>query len=512
MPPEALAKKLRATPDAAAYADLGTWYADRKQFGCAAEVFGKAATLDVNSARYQYLLGLSLYSDKRSVDAVEPLRHAVRLQPKFLEAHMALGAALDANADRPAAEVQWRLSLAIEPRSTLALDSLSRDLLAERNYSAVMTLLRPLVSTQNFTDALAVDLSVAYSKSGLLQEAAELLQSRLKVSPTSLPVAEALSGVLIVQNRFQDAVEVLAPMAKQPSAERRVRILYLQTLVLAHDPKAEAFGRQLLTSAPRDWELLYFMGVLSQEANNYPSAQSFFRRSILAKPDYADAHYQLGMVLVAAKENAAAAKELQKATDLGLDSPQVHMALAKELQSQGNTEAAQRQFDLYTQRQQLQTARAQAANEAEQGDQAEAAGNLQQTVRDYRQALALDPQEPVLAYKLAMALDKLGDHAGERTALNKAIEIDPHMALAQNQLGYLDSGEGNTHDAIHHFQLAAEADPGFSRAWLNLAASLCLESRLPEARDALHHVLELDSSNESAKALLERMDSMQAQR
>ena len=507
-----MAKKLRAIPDAALYADLGTWYADRKQFGCAAEVLGKAAALEPESARYEYLFGLSLYSEKRSVDAVEPLRHALRLDPKFLEAQMALGAALDASGDRPAAEVQWRLSLATKPHSTLALDNLSRELLADRNYNAVISLLRSLAATENFTDALAVDLSVAYSKSGLLQDAAEVLQNRLKVSPTSLSVAEALSGVLIVQSRFQDAVEVLAPLAKQPAAAMRTQILYLQTLVLAHDSGAEALGRRLLASAPHDWELLYFMGILRQEANDSPSALSFFRRSIAAKPDYPDAHYQLGMVLVALKQSAAAAKELQKATDLGLDTPEVHVALAKELQAQGDTGAAQRQFELYTQQLRLQTARAQAANKAQQGDQAEAAGNPQQTAQDYRDALALDPQEPVLAYKLAMALDKMGDHAGERTALNRATEIDSHMALAQNQLGYLDSSDGNTDAAIHHFQLAAAADPGFTRAWLNLAASLCLESRFPEARDALDHVLELDSTDKNARALLDRIEAMQAQR
>ncbi len=511
-PPDAIAEKLRSTPDAALFADLGTWYADRKQFGCAAEVFEKAAALQPDSARYEYLLGLSLYSDQRSSEAVDPLRHALRIEPSFREAHMTLGAALDATGDRPAAEVQWRLALALNSGATLALDGLSRDLLADRNYGAVIALLRPVAATGAFSDDLAVDLSAAYSKSGLLQDAAEVLQSRLRVRPSSLPVAEALSGVLMLQSRFQDGVAVLAPIAKQNPAEMRIQVLYLQTLVLAHDAGAEALGERLLVAAPRNWELLYFMGILRQQADDYTGAQSFLRRSIAIKPDEADAHYRLGMVLVALKQNSAAKAELQKAIELGLDSPEVHVALAKALQASGDTAAAQRQFGLYAQRLQEQTARAQAADKAQQGDQAAAAGNPQQTVQDYREALALDPHEPVLAYKLAMALDKTGDHGGERAALNQAIAIDPHMALAQNQLGYLDAGDGNTSAAIQHFQLAAEADPGFLKAWLNLAASLCLDSRWTEAREAVHHVLELDAENANAKALLERMDAMQAQR
>jgi cytochrome c-type biogenesis protein CcmH/NrfG len=57
-----------------------------------------------------------------------------------------------------------------------------------------------------------------------------------------------------------------------------------------------------------------------------------------------------------------------------------------------------------------------------------------------------------------------------------------------------------------------QADPGFTKAWLNLAASLCLQSKWPEARQALHHLLELEPENAGAKALLQKVDEMEAQR
>jgi len=168
-------------------------------------------------------------------------------------------------------------------------------------------------------------------------------------------------------------------------------------------------------------------------------------------------------------------------------------------------------LSLYQQTLKAQAARAQAADKAQQGDQAAAAGNAQETVADYREALALAPQEPVLAYKLAMALDKTGDKAGERTALHQAADLDPKMALAQNQLGYLDAGDGDAAGAVQHFQFAVGADPGFSKAWMNLAASLCLEAKWVEAREALHHVFALGGDDASAKALLQQIDAMEAQ-
>jgi Flp pilus assembly protein TadD len=257
--------------------------------------------------------------------------------------------------------------------------------------------------------------------------------------------------------------------------------------------------------------LLYFMGMLHQQGDDYAAARDYFQRSIAARPANADAHYRLGMVLNSLKDMPAARQELEKSIALGLDTPEVHIALAKALRTLGDAAAAQQQLDLYQQKLKAQAARAQAADKAQQGDQAAAAGNPQQTVEDYREALALDPQEPVLAYKLALALDKSGDHAGERAALRQALDLDPHMAVAQNQLGYLDAGDGNAAAAIQHFQLAVQADPAFSKAWVNLAATLCLESEWAEARDALHHAVELEGDSDSAKALLQQIDAMEAQ-
>ena len=506
-PSKAIAAELRATPNAAVYAELGAWYADRQQFGCAADVFRTAAALQPESARYNYLLGLSLYSDGRAKDSLDPLRQSLLLDPKSVETHVAMAAALDQTGSRRAAETQWRLVLAANPGSAVALENLSSSLLAEHNYPAVIALLHPMEKT--LSAEAAVNLSVAYSKSGLLQDAADLLQKKLQSDPTSLAVAEALSGVLILQSRFQDAINVLSPLAKQHRSDAKAQTLYLQTLVLGHDLGAEAFARKLLASDPHQWEVLYFLGVLHQQAGDNTDARDDFAQSIALNASYADSHNRLGIVLMGLKDPSAAKDQLQQAIALGDDAPEVHVALARALRALGDNDAAQQQLQVYQQQQQAQAARAQAADKAQQGDQAEAAGNSQQTVDDYRDALALDPDEPVLAYKLAMALDKIGDHAGERAALEKAVALDPHMAIAQNQLGYLDSSESNTDAAIHHFSLAVQADEGFTKAWLNLAASFSLESKWPEARSALNHVLELDSSNASARTLLQRIDAMQ---
>lgn len=510
-PPHSIAVKLQARGDAATYAELGLWYANRHQFACAADVFLKSTVMQPDSSRYAYLLGLSLYSAGNARDAIAPLQQSLQLKPDNADTHQTLAAALDQTGNRSGAELQWRLALADHPGGALPLSSLSRDLLADGNYSDIISLLRPIADQGRMPDALAIDLSVAYTRSGLLEEATRVLSATLRVRPSSLPVAEALAGDLMLQSRFQEALRVLSPLAAQHPGDIPTQVFYLHTLVLAHDPRAEPLGRQLLTRDPDQWELLYLMGLLRQEANDYSGAANDFKQSLARNPDYADSHYRLGVALAALKNAPDARQQFEKAIALGSNVPEVHFELAKTLRALGDTHAAQEQLQMYQHGLQAQAGRAQAASQADQGDQAQSSGNLPQAVADYRAAVALDPDEPLLAYKLAIALDKTQDRAAERAALEEAIRLDPRMAVAQNQLGYLDFGDRNTDAAIRHFQLAVQSDPGYTKAWINLAAALCLQSRWPEARDAVHRVLELDPSDRSANALLQQIDSVQAQ-
>ena len=379
----------------------------------------------------------------------------------------------------------------------------------------MIALLHPIDVSGKLTDKVAIYLAGAYSDAALPEEAVALLQRRMKSSPASLELAQALSGVLILEGRFQEAAAVLSPLARQHPHDVQAQVLALQTMVLAHDPNAEAFGQALLVSAPNHGELLYFLGMLRQQADDYSGARDYYLRSIASDPSSADAHYRLGILYSAlqndAKNESAAKGEFESAITLGLDTPEIHIALAKTLRALGDAPAAQRELALYQQKLKAQASRVQAVDKAQRGDQAAAAGNLQETAQDYRTALALDPLEPVFAYKLAMALDKMDDHAGERAALQQAIQLDPRMAVAQNQLGYLDVSEGDAETATRHFQLAVDADPTLSKAWINLATSLSLESKWTEARAALHHVLSLQSDRPNAQALLQQIDLMEAQ-
>ena len=122
------------------------------------------------------------------------------------------------------------------------------------------------------------------------------------------------------------------------------------------------------------------------------------------------------------------------------------------------------------------------------------------------------PDDAQINYKLAVALDKTGDLTGERLALEKAIQINPDLAVAQNQLGFLDSQSGNRISAEKHFREAVRAAPRFTEAWVNLAATLGLQSRFTEAQDAVTNALRLEPQNPQALLLRDTIAKALAQR
>jgi len=113
-PPPSMKARIQTRPTAEAYAGLGAWYGDQKQFVCAAEAYANAFKRQPNSSAFAYLWGLSLSSGGQLQKAVDPLQQAVRLNPSDIRPHLVLAATLDRMKRTVEGEAEWRAALAIE--------------------------------------------------------------------------------------------------------------------------------------------------------------------------------------------------------------------------------------------------------------------------------------------------------------------------------------------------------------------------------------------------------------
>ena len=467
--PAALESKLRAHPHSEIFTEIGKWFGDHHQYSC----------------------------------AIESYRSALKLSPKNLSAHLRLAAVLEELHKKEDAKAEWQKTLDLDPQSLVALDGLSRHLIAEGDYAGAIALLR----NSKLNETLTLDLAQAYGKAGMLKEAEDILAAAL-AKERSYPLVNALATVYVNEGQREKARQLSQQFAAAHPSNADAQTLHLRLLLLTNNTAdALPLAHKLVSSHPRDPYLLYICGTLEHQTGDFEAARSHLQSAVALQPDVYQSHYSLGVVLLKLNDLRGAKEHLQKAIDLNAPDPEVHLELATVLRKLGETQASEHELSLYRGASQSNSNTTVAESNAIRAQQELDSGDARRGVELYRQALDAAPGDALLNYKLSVALDKLGDVAGERQALEAAVKIDPDMAAAHNQLGYLASRSGDMAAAEQHFREAVRAAPAFTDAWINLAATLGAESKVSEAQQAIETALKLDPANPQALQLRQELAS-----
>ncbi len=507
--PVPLEARVHSHLDADAYTALGIWFGDNHKSECAAQAFKAGLTLEPNSPRLSYLLGLSLYTAGKLSEAVAPLQHSVELDPKGEKAHLLLASALAGLGRDHEAFVEWQAALRIDPNSKMALDGIAKILLTAGDNETVIAQLSNMQLDENLT----LDLAIAYGRAGQLDEAGRVLNQGLKTYPNSAPLTSSLASVYVKQLRLQEADKVAEQLARRNPRDIEAQRVYLQVLVFnAENQTALPLARKLLAQAPHDADFLYLNGVLERATGDFAAARKHLEEAAKLDPNRYSTRFNLGYTLEQLQDNADAKEQLQKAIELDSTEPESRFELAKVLRKLGETDAAQQQLILYQKQLKDQSDHSFAAQKSTQAAEAARAGDKQKAAGLYREAIAVLPDNTGLLYQLALVLSDLNDTKGERTALEQAVKVDPDFALAQYQLGYLDSRAGDTGGAEQRLRLATKASPGYLQAWMALATTLAMESRFPDALQAVDSALKIAPNNSEALELRKKLVAGQAQR
>jgi len=497
--PLSVKNRVKAKSPAQQNREIGEWFADRKQFRCAADSFAAAARLDPASPSLIYLWGLSLYSSGEAAAAIGPLHRSSELDRSDIRPHLVLASAYLDLKRKDDAQSEWRKALSIDPDSAPALDGLSQELIELKDYAAVVALLEK--PGRHRSSAQSLNLGIAFADTARLDAAANVLHDGLDTNPDSLPIADELTVVLMLMGRVEEAYAVFdGVLAKHPD-DKATQVLYLSTLVTSHSERAPEYAKKLLASFPRDSEVLYLNGMVASGEGDFQQAREFLLQSVSLNPHDHQSQHLLGSTLARLGELPAAKEHLETAIQAGDNQPEVHYELAKVLQRLGDAQASSDQLRAYQQLKSLQSGKTQAAGKAEVADQEMKSGNAAKAASLYREAIDSDPVEPLLHYKLSQALDRVNDIEGERKALDRAIELNPNLAEAQNQVGYIAAHQGDSATAETHLRAAVHASPSFTVAWINLAATLASESKWQDAEEAIKHALALDPENQQALRL-----------
>ena len=236
---------------------LGDVAAARQQHDAAAGYYAAYVALD-DRPRVLYKLGLARHLGGQHRDATEALRHAVKSDGRFAEAHYLLGVCLRAMNDLPGAKAAFERALAVAPNLLPPREQLAEiHGLMGRRPEQIKQLEDLLLA--DASPARQVRLALAYADAGQVPRAIRMLRVASDLYPTYpgtylasgrvwLDVASA-GGDRIALSK---AIEALQHAVSMDASSAALMLLGRARLMASDPPGAERTLRQATETLPAE--------------------------------------------------------------------------------------------------------------------------------------------------------------------------------------------------------------------------------------------------------------------
>lgn len=227
-------------------------------------------------------------------------------------------------------------------------------------------------------------------------------------------------------------------------------------------------------------------------------AESALRDALAINPQYADLHYQLGLVLLRQDRAGDAILPLRHAIDINPRYAKALLQLGVALYAHGDRAGGLRRveeaiaLDDAFDKTPLAEARA-----------ADRTGDTPAALLHLRRIGETDVDDIAFHAKLAVDLFRRGMHAEAVEEFQQALAINPDYADLRNQLGVTLFASGRDAEAEAEFARAVAINKGYTEAHVNRGLVLLRMQRADEARASFEKALELDPDNAVAREHLE---------
>ncbi len=357
------------------------------------------------------------------------------------------------------------------------------------------------------------NLGLLYMEKNDPAKAVEAYKPGLALDPSNVPANQNFAFLLMQQGEFREAIAPLERLKKSSPADVSVRATLIEAyLNTGLKDKAESETGELLSSHVVTLPQGLALAKLLAAHQEMDSAQRVFESLKSTWPNSAEAHGELGLLLIDKEQFKEAAKELRQAVQLDPNSEKYSLGYGEALLSSEQypialpfLEDAEKRFesqlefqyqlavtDLGLQRfpeaiSVLETLASKKPNSGKVqfllGGAYELAGELQPGEDHYRRAIQLAPQEPSSYRALASLLQKQGpEHLDESVQLaRKALALDPSDAETKIVLARCLERQEHLDEAAALLEQAVASEPASRRAHTALAELYRRQQRLAQA-------------------------------
>ena len=239
-------------------------------------------------------------------------------------------------------------------------------------------------------------------------------------------------------------------------------------------------------------------GVAMFQHGYLDQATESFRQVIAAKPDNADAYYNLGTLNLRRNKIEEAERYLDQTLKLQPDYPEAWNNLGMIAAQQGRADDAIQDFQrALAQRPNYVTAHLNLGNVLRHQK------SFGKSEESLMRAFALEPDDPEVNYSLGMLYAQQNQMGPASDYLQRAIELRPNYAEALNNLGIVFVRQQDLSKAEEEFKSGIRVAPNFDQSYLNLARLYVMRSDKGKAREILEQLLRLQPDNEGAKQAME---------
>jgi Flp pilus assembly protein TadD/peroxiredoxin len=229
------------------------------------------------------------------------------------------------------------------------------------------------------------------------------------------------------------------------------------------DQADESF-RQVVAAKPDNANAYYNLGTLNLRRNRPTEAKDYLQKTVQLRPGFAEAWNNLGMLAAQRGDAEEAIRDFQQSINIRPTYYTAYLNL-------GNVYRRQRAFD-----------------KAEES---------------LSRALSIRPDDAEIHYSLGMLFVQKNDFERAAGYLEHAIALRPNYPEALNNLGVLYVRRQDYTKAEDEFLTGIKLAPRFDQSYLNLARLYAMQNDRQKARDVLQQLLQLEPDNANAKQALE---------